>query len=200
MRKIVFLFVFFIITLLLTSCKSIIPAQSLRDNIKYIEYNRLRGQTNEFFIEVVVGKRQLESFVKITALPKKMNSPEKITYIYGENKGELEKKDGKLTGELKADMAKDFIVIKTKTNDAEVVELIPLTSEVDAEKVLDKAIYHIENALGDKNNSMGGEIEMKIIADMHGNAYIFVAFEDQGRFYSLLFDAETDDIVAEYNL
>jgi len=187
------------ISLLLTSCKPVLSMENIADNIRYLEHTRLRGQTNEYFIEVVIGRRQLEDFIKITALPKKMKLDNKIGYFYGEHKGELIEKDGKLSDEIKATIMQDFIVLK-KNGNSEVVSLQPIVDIVNTQKVLEKAIYHIENLDENKDDITKRDVEIKILADMHGNAYIFVTFEGQGKFYSLLFDSETYDIIAEYNL
>ena len=194
MRKILFLFIVFIIALLLTSCKPVLSANL--SNIKYIEYLRLRGQTNEYFIEVVIGKNP-NDFVKIVALPKKVRSADIISYVYGEYKGQLVKREGKLIDEIETNERENFIVLIVDGK-KEIVHLYPMTMELDAERVLERAFYHFQSANpnSDKKNL---DIRIKILADMHGNAFVFVSFEGEGEFYSLLFDNEPYDIIAEYN-
>lgn len=202
MRKILLIFVISALVFVIYGCK---PALSdeLYSFVEYVERLKLRGQTNNFFVEMIIGERLNEDFCKLVIIPINLYSDaENLSFAYGKHSGTFEK--DLFTGHYFAiinnyDKAHSYVTLRN-ANGEEQVPLIALTEELPAKKLLLAAYTHFEDILYKefKSKEIRHKTYIKILADMSGNAFFYVGFIGDKDFLAVLFDVDTYEIIAEY--
>lgn len=202
MRKIIVMLLIGVLSFVIYGCKPVVPDE-IYSYIKYLESYRLRGVSDDFFVEIVLGKKETIPFCDIIFMPKKIGvEVDTIKYIYGVNTG-FAKFDTSI-GKYKATIDYDKVhtaIFYDSGGGREVVELVALAQECPATELLQKAYEHFKQRIDEQNSNdkLVHKIEIKILADMSGSAFFYVVFFSKNDVFALLFDINNLNIIADYS-
>lgn len=200
MRKLLFIFILFVLAFIIYGCKPVLPNQ-LYGYIEYIEKIKLRGQNNDFFVELVIGVKDSKDFCEISLIPVNLyTDTDNIEFVYGQNKGVFQKDitTNKYIASFEYDKVHHFVTIRVG-NKNKIVSLFPLTNPFPSEALMQKAYCFYEDRITDFVKFQEDIcIQLKIIADMQGNAFYYIGFIGNNEYYAVLFDIDTEEIIAHY--
>lgn len=190
-----------LLVFIIYGCKSVV-SDEIYSYVKYLETYRLRGMSENFFIEIIIGKNDNVPFCEILFLPAKIGiDVDKVKCIYGSNT--VHANFDSLTGKYRATIDYDKVhtaIFYDAGGGREVVELVQLTQECPAEELLQKAYEHFEQRFSEnKTDASLQRIEIKILADMSGNAFFYIVFLSKNDLCAILFDINTLNIIADYS-
>lgn len=201
MRKILLIFILSILVFFIYGCKPSI-SEGLYNSVHYLERYKLYGMNDYYFVEIVVGKCNDKNFCKISIMPTNINSnTNNLYYKYGENEGFLHKENfsNYYVDVIEDDKLLSCIIIYNDYERQE-IHLISLAEEYPVEDLLLDAYLYFENALHNEipKNKLSCKVYLKILADMSGNAFYYVAFVSDNSFLAALYDINTHERLAEY--
>ncbi|MDD4315720.1 MAG: hypothetical protein PHC84_01005 [Clostridia bacterium] len=199
MRKIILILFLTCFVFVVYGCKPAMPS-GLYAYVELLERTKLRGLTTDFFVEVTLLKQHSRELCRLTLIPSRLGY-ENITvgYEYGEAKGAFQKDATSLEYTAEVDYCKTHSSITLITERRETVPLIPV-AQTPVDELLSKAYGHFEERIraNISQKKFLQRIQIKILADMHANAFFYVGFIGNDDYYAAVFDTVSLELIADY--
>lgn len=199
MRKILIILFLTCFAFVVYGCKPAMPV-GLYSYVELLEKVKLRGLSADFFIEVTLITQNSRELCRLTLIPSKLGFDDlPLSFEYGEKNGVFQKDSvsGGYTAEFEYNKTHTGIAIKSKQWDS-----VPLVSvaQTPYEELLSKAYTHFENQIQGhiSKGKFLQRIQIKILADMHSNAFFYVGFIGNDDYYAAVFDTVSLEIIADY--
>ncbi len=198
MRKVLAIFILSILVFFIYGCKPSL-SESLYNSIHYLERYRLHAINDCYFIEVTIGRCSHRDFCKITLMSTNLKSAStNLHYKYGDREGNLEydSATGNYTAIIDYDKLHSSIMVTSDVGQQK-LSLFVLADETPIDDLLLNSYLHFESCFNDEK-AFKHRAYIKILSDMSGNAFYYVAFIADDNILAILYDIDTLSIIADY--